>query len=234
MPSERVCVVAPVRDEPPEALQALIGRLRAALQQAGSSWELLLVDDGSQAPATLAALAACAAQPQVRVLRCARPDGQEAAVLAGLFAARTDCVCVLDADLENPPEAVPALLERLRAHDAVFACRRPREVRWERRLVSRLYNQLMGWRWGVPLRDWGCGMFALRAPVIERMQQALAEGRRGPLKRFMVRAASGGWAQMDVASSRRPFGRTRYSVRRFAKIAAQMLTRGNTLPRSAR
>jgi polyisoprenyl-phosphate glycosyltransferase len=138
-------VVAPLFDE--EALvEAFHARVCSALR--GIPCELVLVDDGSSdgTPRLLAELAA--RDPRVRVIGLSRNFGHQTALTAGLDHARGDAVAMLDADLQDPPELIPEMLEHWRrGTDVVYAVRRRREgetrfklatARWFYRLFSAL------------------------------------------------------------------------------------------------
>jgi glycosyltransferase involved in cell wall biosynthesis len=140
-------VVAPLYQE--EALvEAFYARTCAALE--GIPFELILVDDGStdRTPELLAALAARDAR--VRVIQLSRNFGHQTALTAGLDDARGDAVVMLDADLQDPPELIPAMLDHWRrGTDVVYAVRRRRDgetrfklatARWFYRLFSTLAN----------------------------------------------------------------------------------------------
>jgi dolichol-phosphate mannosyltransferase len=101
-------------------------RVCAAL--AGVQFELVLVDDGSsdRSPALLDELAL--ADPRVRVVYLSRNFGHQTALTAGLDHARGDAVVMLDADLQDPPEVIPRMLDHWRAGcDVVYAVREERE-----------------------------------------------------------------------------------------------------------
>ncbi len=138
-------VVAPVFEE--EALvEAFHERVCAALE--GVPFELVLVDDGSadRTPALLAELAARDAR--VRVIELSRNFGHQTALTAGLDHARGDVVVMMDADLQDPPELIPQMLDHWRrGTDVVYAVRRRRDgetrfklttARWFYRLFSAL------------------------------------------------------------------------------------------------
>jgi glycosyltransferase involved in cell wall biosynthesis len=120
-----VAVVTPVYRNS-GTLEELAGRLAAALD--GHAWTLRFVVDASPDGSLAVAERLAAADPRLRVTALARNAGQNRALLAGLAAPADDAgawVC-LDADLQDPPEALPVLLDRLAAGDAgvVFAGRR--------------------------------------------------------------------------------------------------------------
>jgi dolichol-phosphate mannosyltransferase len=118
-------VVAPVYNE--EALiDEFYARVCAALE--GLRFELVLVDDGSTdgSAATLDRLATT--DPRVRVVILSRNFGHQTALTAGLDHARGDAVVMLDADLQDPPELIPRMLDHWRAGcDVVYAVREQRE-----------------------------------------------------------------------------------------------------------
>ena len=136
-----VSVVAPVYRNA-ATLADLCRRLRAVLPD---EHEIVLVDDGCPAGSWPAIEAESAADPRVRGLRHPENRGQNAAVLTGIAAARGDAVVVMDADLQDPPEAVPLLLEELRGSGAaaVFGGRRGRYEGPARMLSSRVFKRLL-------------------------------------------------------------------------------------------
>jgi polyisoprenyl-phosphate glycosyltransferase len=142
-----VSVVAPMMNEE-ETLGELYRRTSAALD--GHNYELVFVDDGSRdaTPKMLAALAA--ADRRVRPVYLSRNFGHQAALTAGLDHARGDVVVSIDADLQDPPELIPALIDHWRAgSDVVHAVRGQRrgEPRWRlaaKRLFYRVFSGLSG------------------------------------------------------------------------------------------
>ncbi|HEY8304228.1 MAG TPA: glycosyltransferase family 2 protein [Solirubrobacteraceae bacterium] len=118
-------VVAPVYNEE-ELVEAFVKRACAAV--ADYTFELVLVNDGSsdRTPELLDGLAA--ADPRVRVIHLSRNFGHQAALTAGLEHARGDVVAMIDADLQDPPELIPRMVEQWEGgSDVVYAVRRQRE-----------------------------------------------------------------------------------------------------------
>ena len=138
-------VVAPVCNEE-ATIHEFCARVRSALE--GINFELVLVDDGSTdgSPEALDLLAA--EDPRVRVLYLSRNFGHQTALTAGLDHARGDAVVMLDADLQDPPELIPRMLDHwLGGTDVVYAVREQREgeskfklatARWFYRLFDTL------------------------------------------------------------------------------------------------
>jgi glycosyltransferase involved in cell wall biosynthesis len=118
-------VVAPVFNE-----EALIDEFYARVCSAldGIEFELVLVDDGSTdgCPAAMEALAA--GDPRVHIVYLSRNFGHQTALTAGLDHAHGDAVVMLDADLQDPPELIPRMLDHWRAGcDVVYAVREQRD-----------------------------------------------------------------------------------------------------------
>lgn len=145
-----IAVVVPVYGNA-ATLRPLAERLDRAL--AGRDWRLRLVIDASPDDSTAVAVALAATDPRIRVTGLTVNVGQHAALAQGLAAepGASAWVC-LDADLQDPPEAVPLLLDRLAADDvgAVFAGRRGRYESWMRRLTGAVHRRLAGRLTGLP------------------------------------------------------------------------------------
>ncbi len=117
-------VVAPVYDEE-ATIEEFYSRVCAALEDL--SFELVLVDDGSSDGSAAALHRLAATDARVRVVYLSRNFGHQTALTAGLDHARGDAVVMLDADLQDPPELIPRMLDHWRAGiDVVYAVREQR------------------------------------------------------------------------------------------------------------
>lgn len=110
--SPGLSVVVPVYNSS-EGLPKLIERLTPVLASLGTSYELILVNDGSRDGSWDMVKQLAARHPWVRGVCLMRNYGQHNALLCGIRAARLDKVCTIDDDLQNPPEEIPKLLARL-------------------------------------------------------------------------------------------------------------------------
>ncbi len=138
-----VSVVIPVYHNA-DTLEPLLERLRSVAEGLEpDELEFVFVDDGS-ADESFAVLEAAAAQdPRVRVLRLSRNFGSNAAILAGLAHAGGDAVVVIAADLQDPPEVIPELVEAWRdGAEVVLAARRKRDDPLLTRVFASLFNRL--------------------------------------------------------------------------------------------
>jgi len=170
-PGLELSVIAPLYNEV-EVVEALARRCLGALDLAGRAGELILVDDASQ-DGTWAALEALAAEdPRLRPHRLSANRGQLGATCAGLALARGGLVGVIDGDLQDPPERIPALVEALEAAgpeiEVAFAVKRRRDdPLWFRggRLGYQLLQRLLA-----PELPAGAGAYCvMRAPLAARV-----------------------------------------------------------------
>jgi glycosyltransferase involved in cell wall biosynthesis len=201
-----VSIVVPVYSNA-DTLEELHRRLCAVLEPVAPSFEIVFVDDACPAGslAVLEALARC--DRRVAVIVHERNAGQYRAVMTGLAHARGGCAVVLDADLQDPPEAVPQLLARLReGYGAVFAGRRGRYEGFSRRLTSRLFKTLLHLVAGTPV---DAGLFvALSREMIDRL---LAYNERRPFVVAMIGCTGLSLASVPVVRLERPAGWSAYS-----------------------
>jgi glycosyltransferase involved in cell wall biosynthesis len=124
-------------------LRELHRRLTASLQTVTSEYEIVLVDDRSRDGAWPIMLALADEDPRLRILRLSRNFGQHAAITAGLSRATGARVVVMDCDLQEPPELIPALYAKaLEGYDVVRTAREGHQHRPWRRVASRSYRSL--------------------------------------------------------------------------------------------
>ena len=166
---EMISLVIPVFNEEGN-LPALMNRIRPVMSALKRPWEVILVDDGSR-DSSLEILKGFTVDPEVRVVELTRNYGQHAAILAGFSIVRGGIVVTLDADLQNPPEEIPRLIETMEEgrFDVVGTIRRSRKDSLLRIIPSRIVNMVARKITGVRMTDWGCMLRAYRRTVVERM-----------------------------------------------------------------
>lgn len=143
-PAFALSVVVPVFNEE-AVIEHFHRRLAETLAAFGHDVEVLYVDDGSTDRSARLLQQIRVADPSVGVLRLSRNFGKEAALTAGLHAARGACVIVMDADLQHPPESIPAMLQAWReGADVVNMRRRSRAGEsWFKRSAARLFYRVL-------------------------------------------------------------------------------------------
>jgi len=206
----------PVFDER-ENLAPLLTEIAGTLRVGGGAgrvqrYEVVAVDDGST-DGSLAALKALKPEhPELRIIVFAANAGQTAAFAAGFRAARGRIVVTLDADLQNDPADIPALVEALRSSGAAAVAGyrvNRRDTPW-RRLQSRIANGVRNWLNGETIRDTGCSLKAFRIEAVRDLP--LFDG----MHRFLptlVKMHGGTVTEVPVRHRPRRFGATKYGMR---------------------
>jgi glycosyltransferase involved in cell wall biosynthesis len=216
----RVVVVVPVYGNA-ATLAPLAERLAGALT--GRSWRLRLVVDGSPDDSLSVASALGAADSRIAVTELAVNVGQHAALARGLAAeVDADAWVCMDADLQDPPEAVPLLLDRLAPGDvgAVFAGRRGRYESPSRRLTGAVHRRLAARLTGLPV-DAGA-FFAMDAAVRAAVLTAVAD-HAAPSVVLGVTRAHVPVASVPVMRDRRPVGGSAWTTRARLRQSARSL-----------
>lgn len=229
MAAKLISVVVPFHNEA-GGVEGFYRELRAVLEAlAPHRFELVCVDDGSS-DATLAELVALTERdPRVRVLELSRNFGKEAALTAGIDAARGDAVVAMDADLQDPPALIARLVEEwLRGADVVLARRSDRSSdsflkRSTAGLFYRIHNRLSS----VTMPE-NVGDFRLLDRVAVDALKSLPERQR-----FMKGLFA--WigfktATVDYARRARASGETKFSGWRLWNFALEGITSFSTVP----
>lgn len=160
-------------------LDDLLDRIVAVVEPMGLAFEVILVDDGSRDRSLAILQARAARDPRIRAFALVRNFGSQSAVCAGFDQVRGRLAMCMDADLENLPEDIPALLEPLgRDYDLTCGYREARNSPWlTRRLPSMLLNAYVRRQTGIHIRDVGCGMRGFKAWVVKDLESE-GEARR--------------------------------------------------------
>ena len=174
----KLSIVVPFHNESGN-VSALHQRLCAALRDQPESWELVCVNDGSRDDTLGKLLELQQADARVRVVDLSRNFGKEAALTAGLDHANGDAVIPLDADLQDPPEVIPALLEKWReGFDIVNAVRESREGDgWRKRITAHLFYRIINRLSDVEIPP-DAGDFRLISRTVLAAMKRLPERRR--------------------------------------------------------
>lgn len=207
-PTPELSVVVPAYNEA-ESIAPLLERLWPVLAGLGRAFEVLVVDDGSTDGTSERLRAEKRRRPELRAIRLARHSGQSAAMAAGFAAARGGAVVTLDADLQNDPADIPALLAALAGADVVCGWRRDRRDNWQRRLVSRLANAVRNLVSGERISDTGCSLRAYRAEYLRRLRPFRGMHRFLPT---LLRMEGARVIEMPVVHHPRRAGRSKYGT----------------------
>ena len=216
-------VVVPMYDEA-EVLPLFTERLRPVLEGIGEPFEVLAVDDGST-DATPALLERIRREwPQVRVVRLRANSGHQAALSAGLVRARGEWVVSIDADLQDPPETIAAMLQAARSQgvDVVYGVRTDRSTDSAfKRHTAELFYRTMA-RTGRHRGPAHAGDFRLMSRATVDAVNVLPEHHR--VLRLVVPALGFPSAEVGYERHRRAAGRSKYPFAAMLRLSIDSLT----------
>jgi glycosyltransferase involved in cell wall biosynthesis len=221
-------IVVPVHNEA-DNLGPLVERLRTALTGEVASWEIVFVDDGSR-DGTLAAIRALnAADPRISAVSFSRNFGKEIAIAAGLDHALGDAVVIMDADLQHPPETIPAFLAKWRAgYLNVYGQRTSREDETRlKRGFAKLFYRIFGYFGETPLPE-GAGDFRLLDRKAVDALRALPERARFSKGLYAWVGFRSVGVPFDVAE--REHGQSKFRYRKLFSFAFDGLSSFSTVP----
>jgi glycosyltransferase involved in cell wall biosynthesis len=216
-------VVIPVFNEE-ESLPPLCEKLYAVLDRLEKSYEIIFVDDGSTDQSFSVMRELSAHYPQIRAVRFRRNYRKAAALATGFSEARGEVIITMDADLQDDPEEIPRLLDKLdEGSDLVSGWKKKRHDPLSKTLPSRLFNRVTSMVAGIRLHDFNCGLKAYRREVCEDALPYLY----GELYRFLPAIAH--WAgyrvdEMPVQHHPRRFGYSKFGTKRLLNGFLDLMT----------
>ena len=205
----QLSIVAPVFNEAGN-LKRLAAETADAMAAADFDYELILVDDHSTDGSRDELAALAESDARVRIFSLDRHAGQSAALLAGIRAARASLIVTMDADLQNDPADIPAIVALLDNHDVASGVRARRQDTRLRRLASRISNRVRRLVLGDPCTDIGCALKGYRAAVVDDLPAF--DG----LHRFLPVLAlrhGGNYAEIPIGHRPRTRGKSKYNIR---------------------
>lgn len=215
-------IIAPIYNEE-ESIPLLISEVHRALDQSGLNFELILVDDGSRDRSFEIMADFARTDEALVVVGLRRNFGQTAALQAGLDCARGRRVVLMDADLQNDPADILAMLAQLdQGYDLVAGWRKDRKDAFiNRRLPSMIANKIISVTTKVPLHDYGCTLKAMTREVAKELRLY------GEMHRFIPAIAN--WVgvrvvEMPVNHRARQFGSTKYGIGRTLRVVLDLIT----------
>jgi glycosyltransferase involved in cell wall biosynthesis len=215
-------IVVPFHNEE-ENVTTLYDRLKAVMEQVGESFELVLVDDGSNDRTYKLLEEIAAVDSRVIVVKLRRNFGQTSALAAGFDNASGDNILAMDGDLQHDPYEIPNFLAKLEeGYDVVSGWRKERIDNFVmRRIPSRCANWLMAKLSGVDIHDFGTTFKAYRREIIQNIPLY------GEMHRFIPALAS--WygatiCEIPIKNVNRERGKSHYGIGRTFRVFFDLLT----------
>ena len=227
-----VTVIIPTYNEE-GSLEELYGRLTSMLEQTASAHELLFIDDGSTDSSLQVILKLRDNDRRVKIISFSRNNGKSPALDEGFKAAKGDIVVTIDADLQDNPDEIPAMIAKLdEGYDLISGWKRDRKDPITKTWPSKLFNFVTSVSSGITLHDFNCGLKVYRREVVKRVHIY------GELHRFIPVLA--GWegfriGEMKVSHFERQYGKSKYGAKRllngmFDLMTVMFITRRSTTP----
>jgi glycosyltransferase involved in cell wall biosynthesis len=203
-------VVFPVYNEE-QNVPILLDEIAKALDGKGWTYEIVAADDGSTDGSLAALRAARAKHPTLRIIALEKNSGQTAALDAAWRAARGQYVVSLDADLQNDPADIPAMMKKLDdlGVDMVIGVRVNRNDTFSRKLQSKIGNGVRNWITHDQITDTGCSLKLVRREAIDRVKLYTGMHRFLPT---LVRMQGYKVAEMPVNHRARQYGVSKYGA----------------------
>jgi glycosyltransferase involved in cell wall biosynthesis len=217
-------VVVPLYNEV-ESLPELCGWIDQVLSSHKLSYELILVDDGSNDGSWEKIEELQGKYPQIRGIKFRRNYGKSAALHTGFRQARGTVVCTMDADLQDSPEEIPEMRRMIveEGYDVVSGWKKKRyDPFFSKRVPTRVFNWTARRVSGIRLHDFNCGLKAYRLNVAKSIEVY------GDMHRYIpVLVRSSGFVRIGekvVQHQERKYGVTKYGMDRFMKGFLDLLT----------
>ena len=216
-----ISILIPIFNEE-ESIEDSHRELTEVMQRWGRRYEIVLVNDGSTDRTGQVIDSIANLDRHVRVVHFRTNYGQTAAVTAAIDYSRGSILVPIDADLQNDPNDIPALVEKLeQGFDVVSGWRKQRKDRSLTRILpSRIANWLISKVSGVPLHDYGCSLKAYRRDVIDDVRLY------GEMHRFIpIYASMNGGKVVEMVVNHRPRlrGQSKYGLNRIVKVVLDLL-----------
>lgn len=216
-----ISVIVPLYNEE-ENVERLVEAIRGVLEDMSSSYELLLVDDGSSDSTLSKCMEAIDYCKFVRVVEFRGNFGQTPAMAAGIDLSRGDVLVTMDGDLQNDPADIPVLVEKLdEGFDIVVGWRHKRQDKLiTRKVPSMIANWIIGKVTGVPIKDNGCSLKAYRSKMIKEIPLYSEMHRFIPA---MTSLSGAKVAEIKVRHHARQFGDSKYGLSRIYKVMLDLI-----------
>jgi glycosyltransferase involved in cell wall biosynthesis len=215
-------IIVPLYNEE-DSVRPLYNAIVKSVRHLRLDYEILFVDDGSKDNTIPEALKLAENDRHLRIIKFRRNYGQTPAMAAGIDHARGNYLVTMDGDLQNDPDDIPRLLEKLdEGYDIAVGWRHKRQDKLiTRKIPSRIANWLIGKITGVPIKDNGCSLKAYKASVIQEIPLYSEMHRFIPA---MTSLAGTRIAEIRVKHHARMYGESKYGLSRIYKVLMDLLT----------
>ncbi len=223
----KLSIVSPVYHGE-KMLDELVGRIHGAIGQLAADYEILLVNDCSPDGSWEKITAICAVDKQVKGINLSRNFGQPYAITAGLSYAQGDYIAVIDCDLQNKPEDLPALFRKaFEGYDIVSAKRVVRDDTFLKRLSSAVFHRVYDFLSGFET-DKAVAEFGVYSQKIVKVYCSIPEYSRSFVE--LIHTLGFRKTTVDVLHDHRLEGESSYDLRRLLKLGYNSIISNSNRP----
>lgn len=214
-------IIVPVFNEQ-DSLRALVDEIHSGVQELDTPVEIIFVDDGSTDGSWSVIESLTTSNDHISAVRFRTNFGKAAALTEGMKSARGEIILMMDADLQDDPHEIPAMLKLIRnGSDVVNGWKQRRLDPWHKVYPSKVFNWLVSRFSGLHLHDHNCGLKMFRSEVAAELNIY------GELHRFIaVLAHARGFKVTELPVHHRPrqHGHSKYGVKRFVRGLLDLFT----------
>ncbi len=217
----QVSVIIPLYNEK-QSLSELSEKITGALETK-YNFEIIFIDDGSTDGSWEVLKNFAHSSRQIRAVQFRRNYGKSTALQTGFNVAEGAYIATLDADLQDDPNEIPAMIEMLKeGYDLVSGWKKKRNDPLSKTIPSRFFNRITAWLTGIKLNDFNCGLKVYRKEVIDNINL------HSELHRYIPLLAK--WEGFDIIGEKevrhhsRKYGKTKFGISRFMHGFLDLLT----------
>ncbi len=213
-----ISIVIPVYNEE-QSLPSLFSRLIPVMKD--YNHEIIFINDGSKDESLAMLLRESGKDSRVYVIDMGGNFGQHEAIIKGFEESRGSLIITMDADLQNPPEEIPRLIEQYElGHDAIGTIRIKRKDTFFRRYASRIANRITNLITGFRISDYGC---MLRGYSREIVEEILKVKRNDIFIPALAQKFSHNPVEIEISHSEREYGESKYSFLKLIRLFMSLM-----------
>jgi dolichol-phosphate mannosyltransferase len=222
-----ISIIIPVYNEE-QNLAELYERLYAVLNKLGKTYEIIFVDDGSKDRSFKILRSLNQKNKRIKVIKFSRNFGHHIAISAGLNYSKGDTVVLMDADLQDKPEDIPALFSKLEeGHDVVYALRKSYRASFFDKITSKIFYKILNRLTEMDVTECIGTFRIMRKKVVDNFNRLTEKSR------FMTGLID--WLGFDsttleVEMGKRVYGKSKYNFYKRLKLAVTGITSFSHFP----
>lgn len=219
--NKSISVIVPLLDEEGSLVELSVG-LKKILDSLRCTWEVIFIDDGSTDSSFEKLKEINRVNTHFKCLKFKRNYGKSAALQEGFKAAKGDYIITMDADLQDDPDEIPALIKKLNeGYDLVSGWKKVRHDPFIKKQTSKIFNMVTSMMVGLRLHDYNCGLKAYSKDVVKNVKIY------GEMHRYIPALAYlSGYkvTEIPVTHHERKYGKTKFGLSRFLNGMFDLIT----------